>query len=501
MKCVVYARVSTAKQSEKELSIPAQLEAARAYARERGWTIVDEYVESGVSGTSANRPALKRLLGAVQNPSGEVQVVLVHKVDRLARNVYDHATIRTLLKKRGVQLASVVENVDDTVSGQLVENIMASIAQFYSANLGEEVKKGMRQRVLGGGWPHAAPVGYSHVRNDDGKGSHVEIHPRLGPLVRRAFELFASGGHSIKSLGAALAAEGLSTRNGGPLAPSHLQKLLTNPFYIGQIRWMGTEVSGRHEPLVSHQLFQAVRGQLAKRRTGKARTARLPGVPLRGVAICASCRGHMTAERHGPWTYYRCSRQAYRRTLCPAKFCNADVAHDSLRSILTQLQISRTAAGAIKRSARKLISQRGSNRRELQSAVWAKRRDLLHEKSSVTREFADARVNAAEALERTKEIDAELGACEVQERRVNANPRDVLAQLERLVDLASTLWDLYAEFDDDARSKIVGEVFEVVTLNETGIVGFTLRSGFDVVAARDGVSDHELSAKLLDAVC
>src|SRR6476646_4805147 len=163
MNCVLYARVSTDKQAEKELSIPAQLAAAREYVGRHGWTVVREFVEAGASARTADRPVLQQMLTAVQSDNG-IHVVVVHKIDRLARNVYDHATIRALLQQRGVRLASVVENVDDSVSGQLVENIMASIAQFYSANLSEEVKKGLRQKVLHGGWPHLPPCGYVQVK-------------------------------------------------------------------------------------------------------------------------------------------------------------------------------------------------------------------------------------------------------------------------------------------------------------------------------------------------
>src|SRR5438093_11602015 len=184
MNCVLYARVSTDKQAEHDLSIPAQIQAMRDYASQHGWHVISEYVEPGASAKTAERPELQRLLTYLREAKDEINVFLVHKIDRLARNVFDHATIKALLQQRGIRLASVAENIDDSVSGQLVENIMASIAQFYSANLADEVRKGMRQKVLNGGWPHQPPRGYAVVPNDTGKGTHVEIHPSDGPLMR-----------------------------------------------------------------------------------------------------------------------------------------------------------------------------------------------------------------------------------------------------------------------------------------------------------------------------
>src|SRR6266699_1178420 len=130
MNCVLYARVSTDKQAEKDLSIPAQLQLMRDYARQHEWTIIEEFVEPGASAKTADRPILQRLLSRLRDGDSKIQVVLVHKIDRLARSVYDHAVIKALLTANEVRLASVVENVDDSVSGQLVENIMASLAQF-----------------------------------------------------------------------------------------------------------------------------------------------------------------------------------------------------------------------------------------------------------------------------------------------------------------------------------------------------------------------------------
>src|SRR5690606_8020250 len=130
----------------KQLSIPAQLSAMRQYAQSRGWIVLEEFVESGASGRTADRPALRRLLSRCNDSERErVEVVLVHKLDRLARNLADHLAIRTMLRKADIALASVTESVDDSVSGQLVEHIMAAMSEFYSANLSEEVKKGMRQ--------------------------------------------------------------------------------------------------------------------------------------------------------------------------------------------------------------------------------------------------------------------------------------------------------------------------------------------------------------------
>ena len=106
MNCLLYARVSTDKQAQKELSIPAQLEMMTQYARKSGWKIIGRYVDRGESARTANRPELKRLIQHCRENKG-VDIVLVHKIDRLSRNLIDYATIKAILKQKGIRLVSV----------------------------------------------------------------------------------------------------------------------------------------------------------------------------------------------------------------------------------------------------------------------------------------------------------------------------------------------------------------------------------------------------------
>lgn len=498
MNCVLYARVSTEKQADKELSIPAQLQAMRDYAQQHEWVVVEEFLEPGASAKTAERPALQRLLSRLRSRDSGIRVVLVHKIDRLARNVYDHATIRALLKQYGIRLASVVENVDDTVSGQLVENIMASIAQFYSANLGEEVKKGMRQKVLNGGWPHLAPCGYVQVRKRSMPGSRVEIQPRLGPLVTKAFELCATGLYSMKSLATRMATEGLVSRTGRSLAPSHLRKILTNSFYTGRVRWKELDVAGQHPALVSDEIFAKVQQVVEWRYRRRGTKGSLHGVPLRGLAICASCRGHMTAERHERWLYYRCSRQVYRRESCPARFCNADRAHSSLKRICLQIQITRATAAAIGRAVKKLLAGRTGDAASLNNQVDVQQRELLDREMQLTEAFATGDLSAAGYADRRTELRADEASLVSTRRRLQADPGETLKRVDRLLELATSIWDIYEQLSDKRRVELLRLVFRTMTLGPDGIVGFSLTPPFKTLVAQHATT-HDSAATLVEA--
>ena len=168
MRCVIYLRVSTREQAEhgegeEGFSIPAQREACVRHIRDKGWDLIDEYADRGESARSADRPQLQQMLARIAEDA-DVDAVVVHKIDRLARNMEDHVAIRALLRRRSVTLVSVTENLEETASGRLVEGIHALMAEFYSANLASEIKKGMAQKAKMGGWPHSAPLGYTNVR-------------------------------------------------------------------------------------------------------------------------------------------------------------------------------------------------------------------------------------------------------------------------------------------------------------------------------------------------
>ena len=177
-RAVIYVRVSSEGQVTGRdvdgLSIAAQREACRRKAKELGAEVVDEYKDRAQSARSADRPELQRMLKDLSD-RGDVTYVIVHKIDRLARNRADDVTINLALETAGARLVSCTENVDETPSGQLLYGIMSTIAEFYSANLSTEIKKGLDQKVKTGGTPQVAPIGYLNVRETTLDGREIAL--------------------------------------------------------------------------------------------------------------------------------------------------------------------------------------------------------------------------------------------------------------------------------------------------------------------------------------
>lgn len=245
---VSYVRVSTSGQAERAraregFSIPAQREANKRHAHSLGALVVAEFIERGASARSAARPELRRMLTYVAEH--EVDYVIVHKLDRLARNRADDVLLTEQIRATGARLVSTTEVISESPGGRLLHGIMAAIAEFYSHNLSLEVTKGMRQKVAQGGTVGRTPLGYRNVRIRDDQGREdatVELDPDRARHITWAFTTYATGTISFAQLAAALTQRGLTPRpmNGrGPtaLTARSVSKILTNPYYKGIVRF------------------------------------------------------------------------------------------------------------------------------------------------------------------------------------------------------------------------------------------------------------------------
>ena len=206
-RAVSYIRVSTREQaqrggSEEGFSLPAQREANKRKAQSMGALVVKEFADRGESARSANRPELQKMLAYLKQDGG-IDYVIVHKLDRLARNRADDVEINRAFEEAGVRLVSTSENIDQTPGGMLLHGIMSSIAEFYSRNLANEVIKGMGEKARNGGTLGKAPLGYVNVRGRDEHGREVrtvELDEERAPLLRLAFSEYATGQWTVGQL-------------------------------------------------------------------------------------------------------------------------------------------------------------------------------------------------------------------------------------------------------------------------------------------------------------
>ena len=391
---VSYLRVSTRDQAyrggEAEgFSIPAQREANRHKAASLGAIIIKEFVDRGASAKTTNRPELQNMLDYVAE--NQVDFVIVHKVDRLARSREDDVEINRALGRAGVRLVSTTESIDETPSGMLLHGIMSSIAEFYSRNLANEVLKGMTQKARGGGTVSKAPLGYRNTRTTDNEGREVRtvtLDDERAPLLRQAFELYATGDWTLSSLAEHLTDLGLTTLAtpriaSKPMDKHRLNKILANPYYKGMVRFQGAYHAGKHEALVDEVTWQVVQDTMQAHLAGE-KTRKYPHF-LKGSVTCGTCGARlgisMTKSKSGDvYPYFVCLGRQRRRDSCTQKAVlieeveaqiEAHYAHIALdpelrrhveRLLVEELSSTRTTAEAelqaLRREREKLERQR-----------------------------------------------------------------------------------------------------------------------------------------------
>ena len=228
-----------------------------------------------------------------------------------AREKYDHFALRAHLKSLGISLRSATEPIDDTSTGKLMEGVLAAFAQFDNDVRSDRTRAGMRAALELGRWTFLAPLGYMNAPRAMGKSLIPD--PERAPLVRRAFQDFATGRFTKHEVRKDVIALGLKTRRGQPVSSQTFDGMLRNRVYIGQVEVAdyGVATRGDFEPLVSEKVFYRVQAILDGRFEITApRQRNAPDFPLRGYVRCEACGKPLTASwskgRSDYYAYYHC---------------------------------------------------------------------------------------------------------------------------------------------------------------------------------------------------
>ncbi len=309
MSVILYARVSTSKQGEKDLSIPAQLRTLRRLCSERGWVAAGTFTDVA-SGTSfRGRTGLLSGLD-VACRSRDVNIFFVHRLDRLARDMFTYLTIKERLRRHGVRIVSAVENCEETPVGQFIERIMSAQAEFYSANLAQQVKRGIEEKLLRGGWCGLPPLGYL---KEHGK---VVVDPARARFIKMAFERWATGQVGSAQLADELHRAGLVSRHGKKVSAAKVCAILHNSFYMGKMVVVGVEYTGTHPSLITKEIFDRSQEVFRQKHSGGQPRKHLHFLLARKVT-CPNCLGFLVGEQHMKrngrvYRYYRCHRTGCR---------------------------------------------------------------------------------------------------------------------------------------------------------------------------------------------
>ncbi|QXT41141.1 recombinase family protein [Gymnodinialimonas ceratoperidinii] len=322
--------MSTQKQGEG-VSLEAQKDAIQAFAARSNLT-VSQWFEEKETAAKSGRPIFNAMLKELRR--GRATGLIMHKIDRSARNLRDWATIHEL-SDTGIDVHFATETLDfRSRGGRLTADIQAVIAADYIRNLREECIKGLQGRLRQGLYPFRAPIGYL----DNGRGKPKTPDPIKAPLIRKLFELYASGQHSLRTLQTESQRIGLTNLAGHKLSLHGVETILNNPFYTGliEIKRTGVTYPGNHTPIISARLFKDVQ-DIKSGKSGPKLTRH--NHLFMGLFRCGHCSGPMSPEKQKGQVYYRCQRP-----LCPTKTLREDVIEGQVLQALCDLQIDQAEA-------------------------------------------------------------------------------------------------------------------------------------------------------------
>jgi site-specific DNA recombinase len=513
-RAVIYLRVSTEEQADTDYnaegySLPAQREACQRLADQLHAVVAEEYVDRGESAKSAKRPDLQRMLARLREQQ-DIDYVIVHKVDRLARNRQDDVEIDLVIRSAGARLVSASENIDDTPHGKLIRNIMADFAQYYSDNLATEAKKGARQKAKFGGTPYKPPVGYLTARERiEGREIRIVItDPDRAPLVRWAFTAYADGNYTLRELTEELEARGLRYEPSRklaarPMTQNAVNNMLRNRYYLGMVSYEGVLYQGRHEALVDEATFETVQAIMIARKNSGEKPQKRPH-HLKGRLFCGYCgtrlgisfsRSHTGAV----YPYFYCIGRQKRKNSCPQTFVPVEVIETAAVNYWQQhVRLDEQRSAEIRQViANWLLSRQASSGKTI--AAQRKRIEKLErEQAKLTQAYlADALPLDALKAEQNR-IQRELG----QARTLIGQHQQDYQALEAALDHALLMCRngalAYQHAEPEVQRQLIQAAFDKLWVVDTEIVGVDLKPGFVTLLDDELVAELERESQTRD---
>ena len=312
-KAIIYARVSTEKQAERELSLEAQVEICRKKAKELGYEVVKVFKEAESGRSAEKREEFQKAIDyAISN---KIDAFIVYDTSRFARNRQDAIVYKTLLRKKGVKLIYASQSIpeEDDLTSLFVEGILEIIDEYYSRKLAKDVKRSMEKNAQEGYWNGGIPpFGYRRKVIAEFRGGKrkvkLEINPEEASLVREIYELYLFYGLGAYEIAKKLNREGKLNR-GRKWEKKTILRILENPIYTGTYVFGNVVVENFCEPIIPKEWFEQVKVEKEKRRVAPENGHYVSNQLLTGIIRCGHCGGLMHSEpaKKQTYRYYVCS--------------------------------------------------------------------------------------------------------------------------------------------------------------------------------------------------
>lgn len=456
MRYVIYARYSS--ENQNETSIDAQIRACIEYASRKGYEFVNTYIDRAKSAITDNRPAFQTMLADAE--TGQFDVVLVHKFDRFARDVYVHEKAKNALENCGVHIESVLEQLDDSPESVIMESISKGFAEYYSRNLSREVRKVLKEKViemkengvavhLGG----KVPFGY-----DVGADRHYIINENEAAVVKDVFDLYC-GGYGYKQIMQQLNSRGLRNKLGKPFTMDYVRTILCNEMYIGVYtrqsnptnmifkkyrkalkgKMQVTKIYNAVPKVITEEKFRMVEEIREENKKVESKRKAKEVYLLSGRIFCGNCGAAMVGNNNGKIAYYVCP-QRKKNHACDMRGVN--------KQAIEEIVLNHLQENVNEDNFKKIVDVIYSQKDEFYAGKKRRLREIETEIAAVdarAKKFLDeiaegrandfVRDNLDELSARKAELKKEIGDIEFVLNQEDVSPDEVRDYVEKMKDI------------------------------------------------------------------
>ena len=418
MTAVIYARYSS--DSQREESIEGQLRECTAFAEKNGITVLRHYIDRAFSAKTDNRPEFQNM---IKDSSKHLfEMIIVWKLDRFARNRYDSARYKSLLKKNGVKVVSATEVISDGAEGIILESVLEGYAEYYSADLSEKVIRGMTDNALkckyNGG---TLPLGY--VIDDE---QHFQIDPRTAPFIVEAYKRYYEGS-TMTQIRDWLNAQSITNTRGERMGYNSVEHLLRNRRYIGEFRYRDTVVPDGIPVIIPPDLFDRVQEKMEKNKKAPARHKAEEDYLLTTKLFCGYCGAYMCGESGTSHTnrvhrYYKCVSVKKKRAACKKKPVKKDWLEDLVVNETMKIVMDDKAIEAIVSMVMSLQDRENTNlplfEQQLQEANTGIQNMLNAIQQGILTKSTKSRLEELEAVK--EDLEARIASEKLFKPKLNA---------------------------------------------------------------------------------
>jgi site-specific DNA recombinase len=476
-RAVLYVRVSSKEQSEKGYSIPAQRKLLIDYAEKLKLSVVRQF-EEVESAKAAGRTEFEKMIAFLRG-NEKVEHILVEKTDRLTRNFRDLVAIDDLGRTIHFVKEGQIIGKDARQSDKLMYGIKVVIAKSYIDQLSEETRKGMLEKAEQGLYPSWAPLGY--VNNAETRGIDIDFS-RAG-IIRELFEIYSGGTVSLLELTKIARAKGLRSRKGNPVYPFQIDNMLKNPVYVGDFKWKGVYYRGKHNGIISRDLFERAQQVRESRRWAKPF---LKQFAFRGLVKCGHCGGVMSPfEKKGTYVYYRCTKY---RGKCPEKGIREERLAELLGEPLKRLRMNEERLEWIKAALSESFGDEQRFAYEEKKKLEAENQEIERKISALYEDKLAGLVDGEFWKRKYAEYRRKQDSIEELIARHKHAGINYLEDSNRILELAQNSYALYITQDNFEKRKLVNLILWNSVIRD-GALEYELRKPFDMLA--DGIEEEK----------